>query len=123
MNKIIIDTDVLKIISFFIIILLLLTIGIYMIYIISNNKKKTIYESLYYNEYCIIKNKESKECKNFLIQRLKDTTQYCEINQNNISLYEDNKYWSSLYYNKNINDTIYFKYIRKNRFFKILKHK
>ena len=97
----------------------------------SVNKKKNFYNKLYFNEYCIIKHKNNFRLKtknnndiinSFYICRLKDTNYCCKINYENFSnLYDENKKWDSLEYNTNIGDTIYFKYILKDRFFKIKK--
>jgi hypothetical protein len=97
----------------------------------STNKKNKYYKKLYFNEYCIIKykndfklkTKESTDIINsFYICRIKDTNYCCKINKENFSnLYDESKKWDSLEYNTNIGDTLYFKYILKDRFFKIKK--
>jgi cbb3-type cytochrome oxidase subunit 3 len=57
--------------------------------------------------------------KVWLVQRVKDTTQFAELN----SLWDDNNFYitKELWYSKSIGDTLYFDYIRKGRFFTIKK--
>lgn len=55
--------------------------------------------------------------KYFLIRRVKDTTEYTELNGANWGDLS-NFYGSSLYYSKNVGDTLYFDYINKKRFWK-----
>lgn len=58
--------------------------------------------------------------KVWLVQRVKDTTQYAELSSYDHygnMFYVTNELW----YSKGIGDTLYFKYIRKNRFFTINK--
>lgn len=55
--------------------------------------------------------------KVWLVQRLKDTTQFAELDSN----YDSNDFHvtNELWYSKGIGDTLYFDYIRKTRFFTI----
>ena len=99
------------------------------VYTISNHRNNKAMKLCYINEYCIIKNtgtsikqfkSEQTIIKSIFICRASDTTSCCEINSTNIFLYENNTVkWDSLYYNSKIGDTIFFKFINKNRFFKL----
>ena len=93
----------------------------------------------YFNEKLVVRNKiESMDktgkhsvgsVKYFLLYRVKDTTMFTEMNRecfanidhprNEFKNYDDH-YYDSLWYNTGENDTLYFKYIAKRRFFKIL---
>jgi hypothetical protein len=60
--------------------------------------------------------------KIWLIQRMKDTSQFAELSSykefdNDYDFYITNEMW----YKKGINDTLFFKYIKKDRFFTINK--
>ena len=57
--------------------------------------------------------------KVWLVQRLKDTTQFAELD----SHWDDNCFYitNELWYSKGIGDTLYFDYILKRRFFTIKK--
>ncbi len=80
------------------------------------NKKNRI-ESLYWKEYCIIKHKDPQN-KLIIIQRMIDTTYYAELVAGGLpELNIDNK-WDSFYYSRKVGDTLFFKYIKKDRFFK-----
>ena len=68
--------------------------------------------SYYIKEKFILKDKDDKVGKYFLIQRVKDTNEYAEINQ-------ESGLSDSIYYNREEKDTLFFKYIRKDRFFHI----
>jgi hypothetical protein len=85
---------------------------------------------MYYNEKFVIVKAESSGAitkdkfhtpvfvKVWLIQRVADTTQFAELtgyNDNTHDFTITNKLW----YNKCIGDTLFFKNIRKDRFFKI----
>ena len=68
--------------------------------------------------------------KYFLIKRVKDTTEFTELtgynweacdNGHDHAFKNSNGMTDSLYYNRKVGDTLFFKYIRKNRFWK--KHK
>lgn len=114
-----------------VIIFVLLLVVLFLVNLIFSSDNKRI-NNFYYNEYVIIKNKDLyisgnkpanyKNCKSFTVCRIKDTTMYTEINQENF-LYKDNRFWDSLNIACNINDTLHFKYIRKSRFFKIINKK
>ena len=56
--------------------------------------------------------------KYFLIRGVQDTTLFTELTGNNFNGLDGNAYsgTDSLYYNKNIGDTLYFDYIKKDRF-------
>ena len=57
--------------------------------------------------------------KVWLVQRVKDTTQFAEID----SHWDDGDFYitNELWYSKSIGDTLYFDYIRRGRFFTINK--
>lgn len=71
----------------------------------------------YENEFCVIKHKDI-ENYSIIIQRLRDTTQYADLNVNNSSTLKDIHRWDSFYYSRKVGDTLYFKFILKKRFFK-----
>jgi len=79
--------------------------------------------TLYYNEKVIIVGSSAScgvtDIKTWLIQRVTDTTQFAELSS--VLCNEDYHITLEQWYNKNIGDTLYFDYIRKNRFFKIIK--
>ena len=58
--------------------------------------------------------------KYFLIRRISDTTEYTELTGYNWRELSD-YYGSKLYFSKNIGDTLFFDYIRKDRFWKKIK--
>jgi hypothetical protein len=58
--------------------------------------------------------------KYFLIRRISDTTEYTELTGYNWGELSD-YYGSKLYFSKNIGDTLFFDYIRKDRFWKKIK--
>ena len=69
----------------------------------------------YVNEWVKIINKDFKN-KSFLIQRIKDTIYYAEIVNATMPNLVNN--WDSLYYNKKVGDKMFFRVIKKDRFFK-----
>lgn len=80
----------------------------------------------YLKEKCVImakggyserNGKFSNQGKYFLIRRVLDTTEYTELAGYNWAPLAD-YYGSSIYYSKNIGDTLFFDYIRKERFWK-----
>lgn len=101
---------------------------IILLFLFTISCKEKNHDELYFNEkFKIVKTNESSAITNdkfhepifvkkWLIQRLSDTTMYAEL-----SNYDDYyfKITNTLWYNKNIGDTLYFEYIRKDRFFKI----
>jgi hypothetical protein len=75
-------------------------------------------ETRYNNESFVIKDKHL-ENKTIIIQRLADTTYYAELNEVEdkikSKMFGDN--WDGFYYNHKVGDTLYFDYIRMDRFF------
>jgi len=101
-----------------------------------NKKKKGCGDSdstnFYWDEYLVLIDKEqlmdeSNKVKIFLLHRLTDSTKYVELTTYDFSTrikhsHNDNKHYvDSLYYSTNIGDKLYFKFIDKNRFFKVKK--
>jgi hypothetical protein len=113
--------------------LILLLFGTLYLVIIPNPIKRAKNEKMIYrNEKCVIvgTNEAAQDfthdkfhrpivIKVWLVQRVKDTTQFAELTS-----YDDYDHWHitrEMWYTKGIGDTLYFKYIRKNRFFTINK--
>jgi len=89
---------------------------------------------LLFNYKCIIVKTNAEEsltkdkfhkptiCRTWLIQSVIDTTSFAELGTCGHWGQGENSYWNisnSEFYNKKIGDTLFFKYIRKDRFFKI----
>jgi hypothetical protein len=114
-------------------ILCLIIAGLIYIAFIPNPLKRLLNEKdIYRNEKCIIvgTNEAAQDfthnkfhqpivIKVWLVQRVNDTTQFAELTS-----YDNYDHWyitNEMWYGKGIGDTLYFKYIRKNRFFTINK--
>lgn len=65
----------------------------------------------YNNLYAIITSKETVPDKYFIVRGVADTTLIGEIHSKNIHSFTD-----SIFYNKKVGDTVFFAYIRKDRF-------
>jgi hypothetical protein len=67
---------------------------------------------------------KTEPVKFLLIRLINDTTKYTELSSRNWFPLHNNKYiqnfnWLKFYYNHKIGDTLYFDYIRKDRFFDV----
>lgn len=85
----------------------------------------------YINDDCIIVDKGGYSERNgkynnygkyMLIRRIRDTTEYTELTGYNWRSLAD-YYGSSLYYSKNVGDTLHFEYIGIHRFWKKVGHR
>jgi hypothetical protein len=117
---------------FMICVFVLLGILLYIAFIPNPIKRAGNEKELYRNEKCVIvgTNEAAQDfshdkfhrpivIKVWLVQRVSDATQFAELTS-----YDDYDHWHitrEMWYSKGIGDTLYFKYIRKNRFFTINK--
>jgi hypothetical protein len=75
-------------------------------------------ENLYINDTCVVVEKfgYNDECS-LIIRRIKDTTDYTELNGYNWRN-PNAEYGNLLFYCKNVGDTLSFKFINKRRFWR-----
>jgi hypothetical protein len=87
------------------------------------------HDDKYYNYKVIVKEKGGYAERNgkytnvgkyFLVQSVEDTTLYTELNGYNFDALGEH-YGSSLFYSKEVGDTLFFDYIKKDRFWEIEK--
>jgi hypothetical protein len=123
--------DFFEVFGTIILIILGFIICLYLVFIVGPKMRAKDSEiSLYRNEKLIIVKSNATESqqpidiKIWLVQRAKDTTEYAELKSlRSGGRYDDNNFYISnaLWYKKKIGDTLYFDYILRRRFFKILK--
>ena len=84
--------------------------------------KNQIHEQYYLNDTSIIIKHAVVATNGYLllIRRLKDTTDFTELNSQNFNLLQPNR-GSKYYWSKNIGDTLVFNYVCKDRFWKKIK--